>query len=97
MSSEKPGARPQEFARILYPDIGRTDEFRFAERMRGDSGGGPEGDGVPDVPHRYGESARGLEHDRVPEYERGRARAGEERGEGDDERDTAPEPRRGER
>ena len=38
-------------ARIMHPQAGRTDEFRGGERWRGDNGGGPREDGIPDVPH----------------------------------------------
>jgi hypothetical protein len=48
---DKPG-----FARVRgNPHGGRTDELRYAERLRGDTGGGPREDGTPDVPHHYGE------------------------------------------
>lgn len=35
------------------PHGGRSDELRYAERLRGDTGGGPREDGMPDVPHRW--------------------------------------------
>ena len=46
---DKPG-----YARVRgTPHGGRTDELRYAERLRGDMGGGPLEDGTPDVPHRW--------------------------------------------
>jgi hypothetical protein len=53
---EVPGA-----ARIRDARAGRTAELRGGERFRGDLGGGPRGDGIPNVPHGFADEEAELE------------------------------------
>lgn len=53
------------FARLRRdPRGGRSDEFRLAERLRGDHGGGPNEDGIPSVPN--GRTALETEQEQPP-------------------------------